>query len=105
MSAKIASMSKLNFAANISRVRCTSATIGSSHMTLFSHEFFWGANGWHFAAQLLTHHCYSPGDLRRKDASSHDGLRQRIGVIGDRQSRQPADDREPLLNFRRIADQ
>src|SRR5438132_1812143 len=135
MSSKIASMSKLNFAASISRVRWTSATMVSSHMTLVSHKFFRCTDDWHLAAQLLTHHCYSPRDLcvcqvlaipgkqivnrvyrrhgnvcsvandvRRKDTSSHDGLRQRIGVIGDRQSRQPFDDREPLLNFRRIAD-
>src|SRR6266581_4407650 len=135
MSAKIASMSKLNFAASISRVRWTSATMGSSHMTLVSHKFFRCTDDWHFAAQLLTHHCYSPRDLcvcqvlaipgkqivnrvyrrhgnvcsvandvRRKDTSSHDGLGQRIGVIGDRQSRQPADDREPLLYLRGIAD-
>src|SRR5712692_1259354 len=135
MSAKIASMSKLNFAASIARVRWTSATMGSSHMTLVSHEFIRCTDDWHFAAQVLTHHCYSPRDLcvcqvlaipgkqivnrvyrrhgnvcsvandvRRKNTSSHDGLRQRIGVIGDRQSRQPADDCEPLLNFRRIAD-
>src|SRR6516162_1521638 len=124
MSAKIASMSKLNFAASISRVRSTSATMGSSHMTLISHELFWCTDNWHLAAQLLAHHCYSPHDLcvcqvlaipgqqivnrvyrrhgnmgsvanevRRKDAGSHDCLRQRIGVLGDRQRRQPADDR------------
>src|SRR5436309_15325355 len=63
MSAKIASMSKLNFAASISRVRWTSATMGSSHMTLVSHEFFRGTDDRHLAAQLLTHHCYSPRDL------------------------------------------
>src|ERR1019366_1953371 len=56
-------MSKLNFAASISRVRCTSATIGSSHMILFSHEFFWGGDDWHFPSQFLTHNCYSPRDL------------------------------------------
>ena len=48
--------------------------------------------------------CSVPNDLRRKDASSHDGMSQRIGVIGDRQGRKAADDREPLLNFRWIAD-
>src|SRR6516165_1576341 len=63
MSAKNASRSKLNFAASISRVRWTSATMGSSHMTLISHEFFRGTDDRHFTAQLLTHDTYSPGDL------------------------------------------
>jgi hypothetical protein len=48
--------------------------------------------------------CSVANDVRRKDTSSHYGLRQCIGVIGDRQCRQPANYREPLLNFRRIAD-
>src|SRR5437899_903230 len=63
MSAKIASMSKLNFAASISRVRWTSATMGSSHMALRSHEFFRRTDDWHFSAQLLTHYGYFPRDL------------------------------------------
>ncbi len=48
--------------------------------------------------------CSVAKNLRRKDPRSHDGWRQRIGFISDCQIRQPADDREPLLNFRRIAD-
>src|SRR5260370_25977225 len=135
MSAKIASMSNLDFAASIARVRWTSATMGSSQMALVSHEFFRRTDDWHFAAQLLTHRCYSPRDLcvcqvlaipgkqivnrvyrrhgnvcsvandvRRKDTSSHDRLRQRIGVIIDRRRRQPADDRQSLLYFLGIPD-
>jgi hypothetical protein len=42
--------------------------------------------------------------VRRKDARSHDGLRQRLGVFGDLEGRQTADDRESLFYFCGIAD-
>jgi hypothetical protein len=57
-------MSKLCFAASFSRVRWTSATIGSSHMTLCSHEFFGRADDRHLLPQFLAHQCYSPCHLR-----------------------------------------
>ena len=40
----------------------------------------------------------------RKDAGSHDGLRQRLGVLRDLKGRQATDDCEPLLYLRRIAE-
>ena len=40
----------------------------------------------------------------REDAGSHDGLRQRLGVFGGLKGRQPADDCQPLLYLRGIAE-
>src|SRR4051812_7441586 len=42
--------------------------------------------------------------VQRKDAGSHDGLRQGLGVLRDIKGRQASDDRESLLYFRGIAD-
>src|SRR5882724_5452778 len=56
-------MSKSYAAASCSRVRWTSSTMGSSHMTLCSHEFFRRTDDWHSVPQLLTDHCYSPSNL------------------------------------------
>ena len=47
--------------------------------------------------------CRVANNVRRKDTSGHDSFRQRLGVIGDCQSREPADDREAFFYFRWVA--
>jgi len=56
-SANILCTSKLNCLASCSRTSLTSETIGSSHIELLPHQFFWSANDRHTISLPVTDNC------------------------------------------------